>query len=67
MTASDVRRYIELLRDERAAAMTEGLDAVAAYMDDLEDEIALARETYVAVAVTEIATLRGELWGRQLG
>jgi hypothetical protein len=36
-------------------------------MRDLEDDLLAAREAYVGVAVTEIATLRGELFGPQLG
>ena len=67
MSASEVRRYLQRLREEHAIALSEGLDAVPAYIQDLEGEIALIRETYVSIAVTEIATLRGELWGRQLG
>jgi hypothetical protein len=36
-------------------------------MTDLDDEIALTRQAYVEAAVTEIATLRAELFGRQCG
>jgi hypothetical protein len=36
-------------------------------MADLEDEIAAARSAYVGAAVTEIASLRAELSGPQLG
>jgi hypothetical protein len=36
-------------------------------MDDLEEELELSRELYVTAAVTEIATLRAELFGAQTG
>jgi hypothetical protein len=34
---------------------------------ELDAEFEITREAYVAAAVTEIATLRGELSGRQWG
>ena len=37
------------------------------YMADLETDIAASRAAYVALAVTEIASLRGQLSGLQLG
>jgi hypothetical protein len=40
---------------------------VDAYMADLEEEIATLRNVYVGAAVTEIASLRGELFGPQEG
>jgi hypothetical protein len=52
---------------ERALASNEGLAANTAYMADLEDEIAEVGDAYVAAAVTEIAALRGELFGTQVG
>jgi hypothetical protein len=36
-------------------------------MADLAGEIAVTHTAYVGAAVTEIATLRGELFGPQLG
>jgi hypothetical protein len=36
-------------------------------MADLEDEIATYRLALAGAAVTEIAVLRGELFGRQFG
>lgn len=36
-------------------------------MADLDCEIAEATQAYVATAVTEIATLRAELFGPQMG
>ena len=41
--------------------------ADTAYMADLEDEIAEVSDAYVGAAVTEIAVLRGELFGPQVG
>ena len=59
-------RLKELLA-ERLLASSEGLAADAAYMADLEDEIAEVSAAYVGAAVTEIAVLRGELFGPQVG
>jgi hypothetical protein len=36
-------------------------------MADLEADLEAAREAYAGLAVTEIATLYGELFGRQIG
>jgi hypothetical protein len=36
-------------------------------MDDLEADLEAAHDAYVGLAVSEIATLRGELFGRQVG
>lgn len=52
---------------ERLLASNEGLAANTAYMADLEDEIAEVGDAYVEAAVTEIAALRGELFGTQVG
>jgi hypothetical protein len=67
VTAAEIRAYLTHLREERVVALAEGLGGVPTYMDDLDREIAAAREAYVALAVTEVATLRGELFGRQVG
>jgi hypothetical protein len=42
-----------------------GVAEIGAYMDDLEEELELSRKLYVTAAVTEIATLRAELFGAQ--
>jgi hypothetical protein len=52
---------------ERAEACATGLAEVRLYMADLEREIAECRHAYVTTAVTEIASLRGELSGRPAG
>ena len=41
--------------------------ADGAYMNDLEDEIAVYRRALVGASVTEIAVLRGLLFGRDQG
>jgi hypothetical protein len=55
------------LQAERLLASSEGLAANTAYMADLEDEIAEVSDAYVGAAVTEVAALRGELFGPQVG
>jgi hypothetical protein len=37
------------------------------YMNDLDQDIAEARNAYVGAAVTEIATLRAQVWEPQVG
>jgi hypothetical protein len=56
-----------LLAEERVLAFENGLGADAAYMADLELEIATTREAYIGAAVTEIALLHAELDGRKYG
>jgi hypothetical protein len=67
MSATEIQTQLHQLHVERALAAVEGLDANDAYMSDLEDEIAATRYAYVGAAVTEIATLRAELSGPQVG
>jgi|Tabmets5t2r1_1033131.scaffolds.fasta_scaffold23945_2 hypothetical protein len=67
MSAIEIQDHLQQLQAERALALIEGLEDNAAYMADLEDEIAAARSAYVGAAVTEIASLRAELSGPQLG
>ena len=67
MRAHDMRLHLAGLMDERLAAAEANLDSNAIYMRELEDDLVAAREAYVGLAVTEIATLRGELWGRAAG
>ena len=63
----EVRTRLQELQAERAVAGFEGLATNRAYMTDLEHEIATASSAYVGAAVTEIATLRAELSGPQVG
>jgi hypothetical protein len=58
---------LDQLVAERSTALATGLAQNAIYMDDLEADLEAAREAYVGLAVTEIATLYGELFGRQIG
>ena len=67
MTAAAARDRLELLHVERALALASGLDGNRTYLDDIDEEITGVRDAYVGLAVTEIATLRGALWGPQLG
>jgi hypothetical protein len=67
LTATDVKQHLDLLHEERQLAVAIGLSNDGAYMADLDDEIAACRAAYVGAAVTEIATIRGELSGALLG
>jgi hypothetical protein len=67
VTAADARRHLVELEAERALAIDSGIGAIDAYMVDLDDEIETWRQFYIGAAVTEIAILRGELGGRDLG
>jgi hypothetical protein len=67
MTASDLRLELGRLMAERLDAAEAGLGSNALYMRDLEDDLAAAREAYVGLAVTELASLRGALSGRASG
>ena len=67
MTSTDARHQLERLLAERSVARATGLHRNPTYMDDLDADLAASREAYVGLAVTEIATLRGELLGRQAG
>lgn len=66
-SAVEVSERLQLLLVERALADLEGLGANAAYMADLDEEITATRDAYVGAAVTDIATLRGQLTGRLVG
>ena len=47
LTATDVKRHLDLLHEERLLAVEIGLAADGAYMADLEDEIVAVRAAYV--------------------
>ena len=66
-SASEVRAHLLELRAERTRAAIEGLAVNPAYLADLNGEIQAATSAYVGAAVTEIATLRAELFGAQVG
>jgi hypothetical protein len=67
MSANDVRTQLGRLVAERLDAIDAGLGDNAAYMRELEHDLNAARGAYVGLAVTEIATLRGQLSGPQVG
>jgi hypothetical protein len=67
MSAADLHQRLRLLELERLEAQHIGLSDCEQYRRDLEDEMAECRAAYVGAAVTEIATLRSELSGRQVG
>ncbi len=67
MDTIELRTHLLALEAERASASVWGLTEVALYIDELEDEISHTREAYLAAAVIEIASLRAQLAGPQLG
>jgi hypothetical protein len=67
MTATDARNQLHRLEAERLDALEAGLGDNALYMDDLHSDIAASHALYVGLAVTEIATLRAQLSGPQVG
>jgi hypothetical protein len=67
MTALEIQSQLHRLQAERTLASADELETTSAYVADLDEEIAATRVAYVATAVTEIATLRAELFGAQLG
>jgi hypothetical protein len=66
-SAADIRLKLELLETERAIALDTALRHNPAYMADLRDEIAATQHAFVGSAVAEIASLRAQLSGRQVG
>jgi hypothetical protein len=67
MTATDARLQLQRLQTERLDAVEAGLGENDLYMADLDSDIEASRVAYVAIAVTEIASLRGQLSGRNEG
>ena len=67
ISASALAHRLNDLSAERAAATLEGVADNSLYRSDLDLEIDVTRAAYVGLAVTEIATLRGELSGRPQG
>ncbi len=67
MTAPEMHTHLQQLEIERALAAIEGLAGNSSYMADLDQEIVATRSAYVHAAVTEIATLRAQLSGPQVG
>jgi hypothetical protein len=67
MTAVEIRDHLAELEAERSLAHLTGLTKVPSYNSDLEEEIRIWRQIYVGSVVTEIATLRAELFGADVG
>jgi hypothetical protein len=67
MTATDARQQLQRLQAERLDAVDAGLGENELYMADLESDILASHVAYVALAVTEIASLRAQLSGPQRG
>ena len=67
ISALELRGQLTQLENERALALRSGLGGNAAYMADLDEELEYRHHLYVAAVVTEIATLRGGLFGPQVG
>ena len=67
MSCSALRTELGRLSAERLDAVDAGLGENALYMEHLASEIAACRAAYVGTAVTEIASLRGQLSGPQQG
>jgi hypothetical protein len=66
-TALDARTKLRRLQAERLDAVEAGLGENALYMTDLENDIEASIAAYIGLAVTEIATLRAQLGGPQVG
>jgi len=63
-SAADELEYLWQLRADRALAT---LAQDAELVGDLDIDIAASTDAFVGLAVTEIATLRGEIGGRDQG
>ena len=66
-SAIEIHAHLLDLQVERTLASIEGLAVNSAYMAHLDGEIEATTSAYVGAAVTEIATLRAELSGPQVG
>jgi len=66
-TTLEARTQLRRLQAERLDAVEAGLGENALYMADLINDIEASRALYVGLAVTEIASLRAQLSGPQLG
>jgi hypothetical protein len=67
MSSVLIRAHLLDLAQERMAAEEVGLTADSTYIADLEAEVLAYRGALVRALVTEIAMLRGELFGRNEG
>jgi hypothetical protein len=67
MSASEMRNHLASLHAERALALTANPSPAEGLIAEIDQEIGVTEAAYVGIAVTEIATLRGELFGPQVG
>jgi hypothetical protein len=67
MTAAEVRSHLLRLQGERALAVDTGVAEADLYLADIDEELEVCRELYTWSAVTEIATLRAEMFGPEIG
>jgi hypothetical protein len=67
VTAVEVRSHHVQLYAERALAVSTGVAGIDAYIADIDEEIEAWRRLYVEAAVIEMATLRAELFGADIG
>ena len=67
MSAYELHNQLLELHAERAVAEETGVAKIGSYMEDLKRDRARAHAAFVGAAVTEIATFRGELNGRNFG
>ena len=67
MTASEMRNHLVSLHAERALALTAEPSLPEGTLAEIDQEIEVVRSAFVGTAVTEIATLRGELHGPKFG
>jgi len=67
VSAAKARSRLNTLLEERSTALRTPLAANRVYMDSLEADIAASRAAFVGAAVTEVAVLRAEVFGRQYG
>jgi hypothetical protein len=66
-SAAEIHAHLDRLFLEWRQAESAGLGLLGPYMADLAAEIAAFRVAFVAASVSEIALLRAELSGRQVG
>ena len=67
MDAIDARSRLIQLEAERFLTRDTDLAQIPSYMADLDEEIEATRQLYVITAVLEIAELRADLSGAQVG
>ena len=67
MSAYELHTQLRELHAERHLAEETGVANIGSYMADLERDIARSHAAFVGAAVTEIATLRGQLSGPTWG